>query len=191
MKNFKLFSRSKKLEKIFSTKKFDLLGLTNISNKNKCIKSNQTTSDIESSQNNKLLCIDLTPTEPILPLKSESLNKNPQILDDSLFAEYDKAYEDSVEKIDTIKKALMQNIEKLIERNANLNDLQDKACNLNLNTLDLQITTNRVKKRTMKSYKNIIMIILVILLILVILAASYSIFEVYYDRKIKSKMKKS
>jgi hypothetical protein len=60
---------------------------------------------------------------------------------------YEKIYDNTLEKLDEIKFAMKENINKLIERDVNLNDLEVKAHNLNQNTLNLNLTSNKLKKK--------------------------------------------
>ena len=85
------------------------------------------------------------------------------------FVEYDMAYEKSIVKINQIKREMLENIEKLIERDANLNDLQHKACDLNVNICDLEMTSKKVKKSFFKKRYFSIGIAFIFLAILIIL----------------------
>ena len=150
-KGFKLFFKSK-LNKLHSSKKLDLKDFRAESNE---LKSTNTTPIIEHDR----------------------LTRIDQACDDNkISVNYDEAaYEKSVEKVETVKKAMMQNIEKLIERDANLSDLQQKACNLNMNILDLQITTHKIKQQTLTTKKYLIVCLASFVLFLAVLA----VFSVY------------
>ena len=68
------------------------------------------------------------------------------------------------ERLDSVKIEMMNNINKLIERENGLNDLETKANNLSLNTIDLNQTSNNVKKSLkIDYYKKFIYIVLFLL----------------------------
>ena len=104
-------------------------------------------------------------------LDAEEASEKACVIDSATSDKYDKAYEKSIEKIEAIKREMLQNIEKLIERDANLNNLQEKSCNLNMNILDLQITTKSVRRQTLKKkHFGIFFLILLTILMLILLS---------------------
>ena len=130
--------------------------------------------DSENADLNKITSSHLTKDN----LKNEILSdtetdlKKTHITESAIFDEYDKAYVKSIEKIEAIKREMLHNIEKLIERDANLNNLQEKSCNLNMNVLDLQITTKSVRRQTFKK-KQIKIILLILAVILIVIFLSF------------------
>ena len=145
------FVINKFLKKLLSTKRNDL---ENVDLK-KLTSSHLTKDDIKN----------------VILSDTETDFKKTHAIESAIFDEYDKAYIKSIEKIEAIKREMLHNIEKLIERDANLNNLQEKSCNLNMNVLDLQITTKSVRRQTFKKKQiKIMMLILVVILIVIFLS---------------------
>jgi len=94
-------------------------------------------------------------------------------IDSAIFEEYDRAYENSKEKVNAIKREMLQNIEKLIERDANLTDLQEKSCNLNRNIQDLQMTTKRIKRQILKKQHLKIAVVTFLIFLVILISSLY------------------
>jgi hypothetical protein len=87
------------------------------------------------------------------------------------------------ERLDSVKIEMMNNINKLIERENDLIDLEAKANNLSLNTIDLNQTSNNVKKSfKIRFNKKIIYI----LLYLVTFAAAFVSMFVFMNSSLTS-----
>jgi hypothetical protein len=139
--------------------------------------------DSENTDLKKITSYHLTTDNVKDEILSDTKNdfKKTQVIDSAIFDEYDKAYVKSFEKIEAIKREMFYNIEKLIERDANLNNLQEKSCNLNMNVLDLQITSKSVRRKTFKK-KQIKIISLILAVILIVIFLSFYLKYVIYKK---------
>lgn len=86
------------------------------------------------------------------------------------------------EKIENLKLSMMNSINKLIERDVSLMDLERKANNLTTDTLNLKMTTVKVKK--IKMYKKFRKKILICLFVFFLIVVCYCCFLFVINRNL-------
>lgn len=111
-------------------------------------KPNKVDSKIHISVPNLAICGNEASIGEPMPIAACKQEKNSIVLQAAAFINnYERIYDHTLEKLDDIKFVMKENINKLIERDANLNDLELKAHNLNQNTLDLNLTSHKLKQK--------------------------------------------
>lgn len=85
-----------------------------------------------------------------------------------------ESYSELNERVESLKISMMNNLNKLLEREVSLMDLERKADNLTTDTLNLKMTSTKVKK--IKLYKKFRKKIFVCLLIFVVVIGLYCYF---------------
>lgn len=116
-----------------------------------------------------------------------SPKKNSIILQATALVNLDD-YSDLNEKIEALKMSMMQNLNKLIERDASLMDLQVRADNLNKDTFELNVTSGRIKKwYKFKKLKNKIILFLFFLVFILVVCLYFWYENNLNNRNIESK----
>ncbi|CAF0807410.1 unnamed protein product [Brachionus calyciflorus] len=88
-------------------------------------------------------------------------------------------YPDLNGKLEVLKISMMNNLNRLIERDHSLMDLEKKADSLNCDALNLKMTSNNIKK--LKAYKKLRNRIFFCLIVLVIILIFYSAFIFWFN----------
>lgn len=97
-------------------------------------------------------------------------------------------YSELNERIEILKLSMMNNLNKLIERDVSLMDLERKANNLTNDTLNLKMTSVKVKK--IKMYKKFRKKILICLLIFIVIFVLYCYFLFFINQNNPDTIKK-
>jgi hypothetical protein len=156
-KNLK-FKIKKTIKKLFDIKRKSSVGNVDLTQITKPVTTKVKIKNQQDEENN---------------IENENVLNTTHVIDSAIFEEYDRAYENSKEKVNAIKREMLQNIEKLIERDANLSDLQEKSCNLNRNIQDLQMTTKRIKRQILKKQHLKIAVVTFLIFLIILISSLY------------------
>lgn len=106
----------------------------------------------EFKQSNQNICIQTNKKENTVihvQAKPNNQRKTSIVLQAAALLNFEN-YTDMNAKIELIKKSMMDNLNRLIERDASLMDLETKADNLNKDTLNLNMISNKINKLNTK-----------------------------------------
>ena len=99
---------------------------------------------------------------------------------------FNNVYEDTTKKIELLNEKMYANIQNICKNGANLEELEKKAENLNLQAQHFQLITCETKKKFQQTRKRIKLAVFVILLIFVVLLFILYIYINYLHIQIKA-----